>query len=175
MGDHLIFTGDLIAKGPQSAEVVDLARNYQASCVRGNHEDRILLRRRQLKATDVVSSSSKQGDAATDTGAVHGTLSQGDDGERALARQLSDEQAAWLETCPVILRVGPIKNLGEVVVVHAGLVPGVDLKNQDPPAVMTMRTVDLNTLFPSASSNGVPWSKVKFSLFSLYSLSPPRC
>jgi hypothetical protein len=164
MGDHLVFTGDLIAKGPQSTEVVDLARNYHASCVRGNHEDRILLVRRQLQTPDVAFSGSKQGDAvAADTGAVHGTFSQGNDGERAVARQLSDEQAAWLETCPVILRVGPIKNLGEVVVVHAGLVPGVDLENQDPSAAMTMRTIDLNTHVPSASSQGIPWSKVKFS------------
>src|ERR1700744_6498091 len=41
--DHLIFTGDMIFKGPDSLGVVDLARDLGASCVRGNHEDRTLL------------------------------------------------------------------------------------------------------------------------------------
>src|ERR1700761_5339138 len=41
--DHIIFTGNLVFKGPDSKGVVDLARTLGASCVRGNHEDRTLL------------------------------------------------------------------------------------------------------------------------------------
>jgi hypothetical protein len=40
--DHLIFVGDLVAKGPKSIEVVRLIRSLEASCVRGNHDDKVL-------------------------------------------------------------------------------------------------------------------------------------
>lgn len=46
--DHLIFVGDMINKGPDSVGVVELARKYGASAVRGNHEDRILKIRRKM-------------------------------------------------------------------------------------------------------------------------------
>lgn len=149
--DHLIFTGDLINKGPDSAGVVDLAREHSASCVRGNHEDRVMLLRRDIMATN----------------AMAGPL-EGDDkiytprerNERALARSLNDEQAKWLDSCPVILDVGLISGMGRVVVVHGGLVPGLDLEKQDPSSVMTMRTIDLGTHVPSSSSKGMNWAKV---------------
>ena len=157
-GDHLIFTGDLITKGPKSVEVVKLARKYHASCVRGNNEDRVLLVRRELKAADEAGSP----------GARDRTDSSGEDSatridskERVLARQLSDEDAEWLDTCPVILKVGQIPQMGEVVVVHGGLVPGVALENQDPSAAMMMRTIDLDTHVPSSSSKGMNWAKVR--------------
>ncbi|OJD24686.1 hypothetical protein ACJ73_03948 [Blastomyces percursus] len=155
-GDHLIFTGDLIAKGPKSTGVVDLARKYRASCVRGNHEDRVLLTRRDIKAAGPATnerSSDNEPDQADDD------IEPGFR-ERALARKLNDEQAGWLNTCPIILKVGSIKGMGEVVVVHGGLVPGVELENQDPSTVMSMRTIDLSSHVPSASSKGVSWTKV---------------
>src|ERR1044072_2596026 len=42
LNDHLIFVGDLVAKGPKSIEVVKLIRSLGASCVRGNHDDKVL-------------------------------------------------------------------------------------------------------------------------------------
>ncbi|PGH03118.1 hypothetical protein AJ79_07445 [Helicocarpus griseus UAMH5409] len=156
-GDHLVFTGDLISKGPKSTNVVDVARNYHASCVRGNNEDRVLLTRRELKAAAAARSKGRSVDSEPD---------QADDDveadykERILADELSGEQAAWLDACPVILKVGSIKGMGEVVVVHGGLVPGVELENQDPAAVMSMRSVDLLSHVPSASSKGVSWTKL---------------
>ncbi|KAL1957711.1 hypothetical protein VTO42DRAFT_5554 [Malbranchea cinnamomea] len=156
-GDHLIFTGDLITKGPKSVEVVQLARKYHASCVRGNHEDRVLLVRRELKAA-AESGSSGALDRSDSTGEDRST--RHDSRERDLAQQLSDEDAEWLDTCPVILKVGHIPTMGEVVVVHAGLVPGVLPENQDPYTVMTMRTIDLDTHVPSSSPGGMNWAKV---------------
>jgi hypothetical protein len=41
--DYLVLAGDIISKGPDSLTVLDLARKIGAHCVRGNHEDRILL------------------------------------------------------------------------------------------------------------------------------------
>lgn len=67
----------------------------------------------------------------------------------ATAKSLSPEHRAWLGSLPLILRIGDLgPRYGEVVVVHAGLVPGIPLESQDPDAVMTMRT-----LLPSSGSD----------------------
>ncbi|KAJ5948822.1 Molybdenum cofactor biosynthesis MoeB [Penicillium verhagenii] len=150
-GDHLIFAGDLINKGPDSGGVVDLAREHSASCVRGNHEDRVLLLRREVVSANAMTEAEEvQSQIFSEKGLK----------ERALARLLTDEQAQWLETCPVILDVGYVQGMGQVAVVHAGLVPGVDLEKQDPSTVMTMRTIDLDTHVPSASHDGLNWAKL---------------
>ncbi|KKK18010.1 hypothetical protein ARAM_005635, partial [Aspergillus rambellii] len=149
--DHLIFTGDLINKGPDSPGVVDLARKYSASCVRGNHEDRVLLLRHEMDPSNPLTNNSR---IETDP------LLNQNRKERELARRLTDEQAKWLDACPIILNVGQITGMGQVVVVHAGLIPGVDLEKQDPYSVMNMRTIDLDTHVPSASHDGMKWSKL---------------
>ncbi|EIT81217.1 Ser/Thr protein phosphatase family [Aspergillus flavus] len=149
--DHLIFTGDMINKGPDSLGVVDLAREYSASCVRGDHEDRVLSLRHNMIAANTMN------DEFLDDANMHrGQYTK----ERQLARQLSEEQADWLDTCPVVLNVGQIKDMGQVVVAHAGLVPGVDLDKQDPYSVMNMLTVDLDTHVPSSSRKGIKWTKL---------------
>ncbi|KAB8258357.1 Metallo-dependent phosphatase-like protein [Aspergillus pseudonomiae] len=149
--DHLIFTGDLITKGPDSLGVVDLARNYSASCVRGNNEDKVLSLRHNMIAANTMS------DEFLDNANMHrGKYTK----ERQVARQLNEEQADWLDTCPVVLNVGQIRGMGQVVVAHAGLVPGVDLDKQDPYSVMNMRTVDLDTHVPSSSGKGTKWTKL---------------
>lgn len=80
---------------------------------------------------------------------------------RRLARQLNDEQAQYLDGCPVILKVGQITGMGEVVLVHGGLVPGLELEQQDPVTVINLRTIDLETHVPSSSSDGgMKWTKV---------------
>ncbi|GIC89610.1 putative serine/threonine-protein phosphatase [Aspergillus udagawae] len=151
--DHLIFTGDMINKGPDSPGVVDLARQYAASCVRGNHEDRVLLLRHDMEASNTLSPDS-DGDISPEL--FFGLKEK----ERAVARQLSNEQVQWLDACPVILNVGQIPELGQVVVVHGGLVPGVDLDKQDPSSVMNMLTIDLDTHVPSSTRHGTKWTKL---------------
>lgn len=153
-GDHLIFTGDMINKGPDSTGVVDLARKYSASCVRGNHEDRVLLIRRAMYARGELE------DNTTEENEESGNFTGCNSKECKLARQLSNEQARWLERCPVILNIGQIKGMGNVVVVHGGLVPGVENEKQDPSGVMTMRTINLDNHLPSSSSDGTPWTRV---------------
>lgn len=161
-GDHLIFTGDLINKGPDSGGVVDLARQLSASCVRGNHEDRILLQRREMAALKEMAAANSLADTEARD---NESLSAKEFSERELARSLSDEQVQWLDQCPVILNVGQVPGMGQVVVVHAGLVPGVELEKQDPTGVMTMRTIDLDTHVPSSSSKGSNWAKVRGLFF----------
>ncbi|KAL3471008.1 Metallo-dependent phosphatase-like protein [Aspergillus californicus] len=155
--DHIIFTGDLIEKGPDSLGVVDLARDYNASCVRGNHEDRVLVLRHDMAEANITDDSMD---------AAHATNTK----SAQLARALNEDQANWLDACPVILNVGQITNMGQVVVVHGGLVPGVDLEKQDPYSVMNMLTIDLPTHVPSSSRDwGTKWTKLfnKHQAFSL--------
>lgn len=182
--DHLIFTGDMIAKGPDSPAIVDLAIEANASCVRGNHEDRVLLAHRDMSTdpSDSLEVSNKnknttpfsptsaggglhlaKGVADSSTAAVpldEESFMHGDVSDRLLARQLTPRQLDWLAACPVILDVGDIEQLGAVHVAHAGLVPGVSLTHQDPVGSMTMRTIDLRTHVPSSASKGVPWWKL---------------
>ncbi|KAI9684787.1 MAG: hypothetical protein M1829_000162 [Trizodia sp. TS-e1964] len=157
--DHLVLTGDMISKGPDSPGVVDFARSVNASCVRGNHEDRVLLARQNLHSNrlstpslDEIPSSSNDDDLEGETFSRRGRR------DRKLAKQLTQEQIDWLKACPVILRVGDIEGMGHVVVVHAGLVPGVDFENQDPFDVMNMRTIELKTHAPSPSRQGTHWA-----------------
>lgn len=162
-GDHLVLTGDVVSKGPDSAGAVDLARRLGASCVRGNHEDRVLLVHRNARMAAFVPLQGPTESAEAIKAVDHldeESFSQGDYSDRAMASSLSTEQLDWLGSCPLILRVGEIKDMGEVVVTHAGLVPGVDLQRQDPAAVMAMRTIDLETHVPSKESKGTPWYKV---------------
>lgn len=48
--DHLVLAGDMVTKGPDSRGVVQLAMDLNASAVRGNHEDRVLLAQREEEA-----------------------------------------------------------------------------------------------------------------------------
>lgn len=135
-GDHVIFTGDMINKGPDSAGVVALAMEMGASSVRGNHEDKVLFAHAQ-EAVDESSSAPenpKREEAET---------SKSENAALATARSLSPGQLEWLAKLPVVLRLGKIADQasGEWVVVHAGLVPGIPLEDQDPTAVMNMRTL----------------------------------
>ncbi|KAL8926165.1 MAG: hypothetical protein Q9208_003068 [Pyrenodesmia sp. 3 TL-2023] len=169
--DHIVFTGDLISKGPASAQVVDFAVNNSASCVRGNHEDRVVLAHRDLNTHraslpgpdedegDPGSRPPSPGDPELDR-LDEESFSHGDYIDRKFAKSLTPEQASYLISCPLILDVGRLPGLGRTTVVHAGLVPGVDLQNQDPMGVMNMRTVDLKTHVPSRSHSGTPWFKL---------------
>lgn len=151
--DHIITTGDIIHKGPDSLGVVDFLMEHGASCVRGNHEDNILRLREQM-ANPV--SSDHNGSA--------GSNPELETKEEKLARALSDKQLEYLKAFPLILRVGRLEALASnVVVVHGGLVPGMDLDKQDPYAIMNMRIIDLKTRTPSEDhkrEGSLPWFEV---------------
>ncbi|KUI73446.1 Serine/threonine-protein phosphatase 1 [Cytospora mali] len=209
--DHLVLTGDLTNKGPDSAGVVGLAMELGAHAVRGNHDDRVLLARAamdrasegqaarakaqaqaQALAGGVVDLETKvyekgQGEGKEEGEAGGGgqrgedfraakeaylareaalVLDRDDRKEVHAARTLSPAQVEWLSRLPIILKVGrippytstttstsntngdsprdgepPAAAFENLVVVHAGLVPAVPLQDQDPWAVMTMRTL----------------------------------
>ncbi len=162
--DHLIATGDIIAKGPDSGGAVDFLHDIGASCVRGNHEDRILLMAHDLKTSPLKVEKPDSSPA------------------RTLAASLTPSQIAYLESCPVILRVGFLEPLaGDLAVVHAGLVPGIPLERQDPTSAMNMRSIHLNTHVPSKEPNPEGsvhwiklWNKYQQSLPTQWSVFPSR-
>ena len=175
--DHLIFAGDFISKGPSSPAVIDLAMSTHASCVRGNHEDRVLLAYRDLYSHRLTQEQKGKEAPSPPAAGMPEDMRQNNDGEdleeknyshgdvvdRRLADSFTKRQIDYMASCPVILDIGQIKGLGDVHVVHAGLVPGVRLERQDPMGVMHMRTIDLDTHVPSSSAKGMPWYKVCFS------------
>ena len=121
-GDQLVFVGDLVARGPDSLGVLDVARRTGAIVVRGNHEQKLLDWRNARTAW-------MRGEAAAKPpiGSMH----------RDLARSLRPTDWTLLETSPVFV------DLPEhgVRVVHAGLIPGVAFDRQLPQTLMRIRTV----------------------------------
>lgn len=121
-GDRLVFVGDLVARGPDSLGVLDVARTTGAIVVRGNHEQRLLDWRR-------ARAQWMHGEAAAKPpiGRMH----------RDIARSLRPVDWTLLETSPLFL------DLPEhgARVVHAGVVPGVPFEAQSPQTLMRIRTV----------------------------------
>lgn len=193
--DHLIFAGDFIAKGPSSPAVVDLAMSAHASCVRGNHEDRVLLAYRDIYSHRMTHEQKSQKsqksqkhspppmpgmpedmvqNEPTDGEVEVESFEHGDLVNRRLARSFSKRQVDYVASCPVILDVGQVKGMGDVHVVHAGLIPGVKLEKQDPMGVMHMRTIDLDTFVPSGSAKGTAWYKVRQRTVRSHIITQPQ-
>ncbi|PNY29077.1 Bis(5'-nucleosyl)-tetraphosphatase, symmetrical [Tolypocladium capitatum] len=126
--DHLVAAGDMVSKGPDSRGVVARLMALNASAVRGNHEDRLLLAYAEADSLVGVGAELASPDAEAHRGEAE---------HLAVARRFSRQQVAWLSKLPVILTVDPLP----IYIVHAGLVPGVPLEKQDPWAVMNMRTL----------------------------------
>jgi hypothetical protein len=164
--DHLILAGDMISKGPDSPGVVDLAMKLGATGVRGNHEDRIILAHADMIAEHAVMDGPNEDEERSQDALEEESFSHGDYKDRALVKVLGEKRIKWLKECPVILRVGKMGSLGEVVVVHAGLAPGVELEKQDPMMVMNMRTIGEDGV-PSDARDGQAWIKVCYHVQAL--------
>ncbi|OBT57038.1 hypothetical protein VE04_02607 [Pseudogymnoascus sp. 24MN13] len=162
--DHLVCAGDMISKGPDSIGVLDLLMLFGTSAVRGNHEDGVLKAWKKLhekrKASgreDADSDVEVSGPAIEGRGKKHPERKQK---HKELAKQLTNEHVKWLKDLPLILKVGDIKGMGSLVVVHAGLMPGLKLRRQDPFMVMNIRTINLKKLEPSERHKGSVWTKL---------------
>ncbi|MGV2832095.1 metallophosphoesterase family protein [Myxosarcina sp. GI1(2024)] len=108
--DEIYFLGDLIDRGPKSAQVVELAiaNNYQ--CLRGNHEEMLL---------NVVGS----GEVSMDL--YQSWLYSG--GHATVASynsKIPQEHIDWMKKLPLYF------DLGEFWLVHAGVHPQIPLSEQ---------------------------------------------
>ena len=112
----VVFVGDLVNKGPKNAEVVKLARRIGAYSVRGNHDDVSLREWRQHH--------------------VNGhPLAQ----KFRWLGELSESDINWLSSLPFSISI-PSR---QILIVHAGMVPGVALEQQDLHDLTHMRHVRL--------------------------------
>ncbi|KAI0440304.1 Metallo-dependent phosphatase [Xylaria telfairii] len=232
-GDTVVFAGDMVNKGPDSAGVVALAMRIGAFGVRGNHEDRVQRAWEYLEAKnretgkkgvaydgnshddseedgeesaldeketgvliDAMDTEEGESDGVQNSSSgveVSETEEEDDDSQSTshrkkqktkkggkkevkkgkkekkkkkghkhkphhrdivTAKKLKPEQRDWLSRLPLILRIGDLgRRYGEVLVVHAGLVPGIPLEEQEPEAVMTMRTILLSSSSSDAANH----------------------
>lgn len=124
--DHVVTLGDMVNKGPNSRDVLSRLMSMNASAVRGNHEDRLLIALKNYHERAAYSNK-------------NGVIDLRKKNKKILkvAKTLLPEQIKWLSDLPVILKANSLK----LYFVHGGLVPGVKLEKQDPWAVMNMRTL----------------------------------
>lgn len=122
-GDRLVFVGDLVARGPDSLGVLDIARQTGAIIVRGNHEHK-LVTWRAARAAWLRGATAKE-----PIGRMH----------RDIARAMRPVDWTLLSTSPFRC------DLPEhgICVVHGGVLPGVPIEEQDPETLMRLRTVQV--------------------------------
>jgi hypothetical protein len=147
--DRLIAVGDLVTKGPQSREVLELfMRDGRFSSVLGNH-DRALL--------EYWKGSRRKKDLKPSQKKCAKELEEG-----------SDLYAAFLDSLP------PYIDLGTHVVIHAGLRPDSRLEWQSLDDLTALRTLGLDR----ESRTGTPWYEVydgnATALFGHWPSATPR-
>ena len=103
----VIFVGDLVNKGPYSAEVISYVRNLENSyCVMGNHEYKIL---KKINNNEKFSWKSK----------------------------LMPEDYIYLQNLPYSISLPSLN----AIVVHAGMLPDIELNKQNEMDVTTIRNI----------------------------------
>lgn len=113
--DRLILLGDLINRGPDSAKVLELAREHKAVALLGNHELRLLNHHRNQ---DPVSAMREA--------------------DRATYAQLGAEDWTYLESMP-LTHESPELN---IVFVHGGFLPSTPWQEQPASVVTRIQVID---------------------------------
>jgi hypothetical protein len=135
-GDRVVLVGDLVNKGPDSLTVIRRCLEIGAEAVLGNHDD-LLLRCIAARRRD-------------------------DDDDfpepvRKLARKLKDEEIGWLSELPLFLRL-PAHG---VLVVHAGLRPGLAPEHEERANLLTMRSIRADGSGSKRIDEGAPWASLR--------------
>lgn len=122
--DHLICTGDVVSKGPDSLGVVNTLISLNATSVRGNHEDKVLVSPDRTHETASLDPATRKAMAAN--------LKSMD-----LARYFEPHHLSWLRSLPLILRIPPLQTPPAI--------------NAPPPSVSQLEDPDLLEEEPSSS------------------------
>ena len=108
--DRVYFLGDLIDRGPKSAQVVDLVMRNQFECLRGNHEEMLL----DVVGTGEVSVELYQSWLYS---GGHATVESYDS-------KIPQEHIDWIKNLPLYA------DLGDYWLVHAGVDPNIPITKQ---------------------------------------------
>ncbi|XP_033126689.1 bis(5'-nucleosyl)-tetraphosphatase PrpE [asymmetrical]-like [Anneissia japonica] len=132
----VVFVGDLVNKGPKNKQVLDYVQESGAYSVRGNHDNAVLYQ-----------CLSYQSDTNYEVSARYEWICD-----------LSQENIDYLRDLPYTIKI-PSHN---VIIVHAGLLPGKPLEHQNLSDMIVMRNVIDRDYFdggPYASeiAGGSPW------------------
>lgn len=130
--DQVFLVGDLVAKGPDSQGVVQLAREQGYLAVLGNHDAHLL----QIRAGTVDRKPK----------ATH----------LEAARAFTGADWAYLESLPLWRRIPG----HDAIVVHGGLVPGVPLEAQAREHLLTLRSIRPDGTPSKKVDEGVPWASL---------------
>lgn len=109
--DQIYFVGDLIDRGPKSAQVIDFVRQHGYGCVMGNHEQMLLEAFPDSKVSQQLLQAWLQSGGYT-TVASYATP------ESLL------ENLVWLQSLPTYI------DLGDIWLVHAGVHPRMSIQQQ---------------------------------------------
>jgi serine/threonine protein phosphatase 1 len=110
-GDNIYFLGDLIDRGPKSAQVLEFVRHSSYTCLLGNHEQLLL----DAFPNGKVHPPALQ---AWLYSGGHATITSYNDPEELL------DELDWLRTLPTHL------DLGDIWLAHAGVHPGLEIEVQ---------------------------------------------
>lgn len=115
--DEVIFVGDLVARGPDSKGVLEFVQKIGAQSVLGNHDHALL-------------SWKKAVDSREKPPLISRTLF-------SLTKILHEKHWSFLDSLPYFIRV----LVHNTIIVHAGLVPGIALENQESHILLNIRSI----------------------------------
>lgn len=138
--DRLVLVGDLVARGPDSARVVEQMVSLGARAVRGNHDERVLTWWRVAEEFGRREASRRV------------KLSER---HKEVVRQFKPRHFESLEALPLMLSLPE----HEVMVVHAGVDPARPLPTNDEDTLLTVRSVDAAGK-ASRRLTGTPWASL---------------
>jgi predicted phosphodiesterase len=138
--EYVILVGDLVNKGPDSAKVIRYVRlKDRWLSVRGNHDDGAL-----EAACGAEKRTGKKYKWVTEGEEIDFAEEYGDEEVDVKGKvTLSDEDVLWMSELPYSITI-PKDYLGDsadTVIVHGGLIPGVELEKQEIPTMITIREV----------------------------------
>ncbi len=136
--EAIIFVGDLVNKGPESARVIRKVRLTEGMfAVRGNHDDGAIAaaagdwaRRKKKKYSWVLEGEKLSADH------------NAGENERTV---LSDEDLIWMSNLPYTIRVPWLTlnvdsgTTSEIIIVHAGFVKDIEIEKQQVCDMLTLR------------------------------------
>lgn len=131
-GDRVVLVGDLVAKGPDSQAVVQLARERGFLAVLGNHDQKVL-----------------------DCRAARPGMMPPSRHHAAVARTLGAEDWGYLESLPLVLDLG-----GGTAVIHGGALPGVALADQQRDHLLGLRSIGPAGEPSRRVDGGRPWASL---------------